>query len=153
MPDRESPVTRGRFSFCAYAWAGPNTLLGLLIGLVVLSFGGRVRTVGGCIEFSGGRMGTPASSPPPFFSFRAITFGHVILGLSAADLEAVRQHEHVHVGQYEIWGPLFLPAYVGSSVWQLLRRRDVYRDNFFEREAYARADANEESPVHSLGRR
>jgi hypothetical protein len=52
-------------------------------------------------------------------------------------LEAVREHEQVHVGQYEVWGPLFLPAYAASSIWQFMNGRRAYRDNFFERRAYA----------------
>ena len=120
----------------AYAWAGPNTLLGVLMGLVVLAFGGRIRLVRGALEFSG------APSPPTLLSFGAITFGHVILGVSEDGLEGAREHEHVHVAQYEAWGPFFLPAYAVSSIWQLLRRRHVYWDNFFEKQAYARSDAD-----------
>jgi hypothetical protein len=121
----------------AYVWAAPNTLLGLFAGLAVLSFGGRVCVVGGTLEFYGGLLGSFISSTPPLFHFRAITFGHAILGVSAADLEAVRQHEHVHVAQYEVWGPLFLPAYAASSIWQFMNGRHAYHDNFFERRAYA----------------
>jgi hypothetical protein len=123
----------------AYAWASPNTLLGLIAGLAVLAFGGRVRAACGVLEFSGGRCPKLVPSSPAVVRFGAITFGHVILGVDAATLDAVREHEHVHVAQYEAWGPLFLPAYVGSSVWQLVRRRHVYRDNFFERQARARS--------------
>ncbi|MDO8964417.1 MAG: hypothetical protein Q7W30_08015 [Coriobacteriia bacterium] len=46
-------------------------------------------------------------------------------------------HEHVHVRQYERWGPFFLPAYAISSLVQLARGGDPYRDNRFERQAYA----------------
>ena len=122
------------FLLAAYAWASPNTLLGLLAGLVVLALGGRVRVVRGVAEFSGG---LPASWVAGAIRFHAITFGHVILGVSEAELAAARSHEHVHVRQYEAWGPFFLFAYAGSSLWQLLRGRRMYRDNFFERQAYA----------------
>jgi hypothetical protein len=125
----------------AYAWASPNTLLGLIAGLAVLGFGGRARLVCGNLEFYGGRLGTLVSSAHAY-SFEAITFGHAILGVSAAQLEAARQHEHVHVAQYERWGPLFLPAYGASSLWQLVQGRHVYRDNFFERQAYAQSKAD-----------
>lgn len=121
----------------AYVWASPNTMLGLLAGILVLAFGGRLRVVHGAFEFSGGWLGSLMSSPQMLFHFRAITFGHVILGVTAVDLEAVRKHEQVHVAQYEVWGPLFLPAYAASSVWQLLHWRRAYHDNFFERQAYA----------------
>ena len=121
----------------AYAWAAPNTLLGLFAGLVVLAFGGQLRVVRGVLEFSGGWLCNRMSSAPTVFRFCAITLGHVILGVSAADLEAVRHHEHAHVTQYEAWGLLFLPAYVASSLWQILCGRRAYHDNFFERQAYA----------------
>jgi hypothetical protein len=121
----------------AYAWAGPNTLLGLAAGLVVLSLGGRVQLARGVAEFSGGLFAVLLSALPVVFRFNAITFGHVILGVGAAEMIAVREHEHVHVRQYEAWGPFFLLAYSASSVWQLLRGRCPYRDNYFERCAYA----------------
>ena len=122
-----------------YAWASPNTLLGLVAGVVVLAFGGRARVVRGCLEVGGGRLGELACRAPDPVRFSAITLGHVILGTGEADLDAVRGHEHVHVAQCEAWGPLFLPAYLASSAWQLVRRRNVYRDNHFERQAYARS--------------
>jgi hypothetical protein len=61
----------------------------------------------------------------------------VVLGSSPQMLAALRSHEQVHVRQYERWGVLFVPAYLASSAWQLLRGRHVYRDNWFEREAFA----------------
>ena len=120
----------------AYAWAGPNTLLGLLAGVVVLALGGRLRMVGGVAEFSGGLLSSSLAFPG-VLRFNAITFGHVILGVSEAELAAARSHEHVHVRQYEAWGPFFLFAYVASSAWQLLLGHRMYRDNFFERQAFA----------------
>jgi hypothetical protein len=121
----------------AYLWASPNTLLGLLAGLVVLLLGGTLRVVQGVLEFCVAQPGAGTNSLSRVFPFRAITFGHVILGASASELETARQHEHVHVIQYESWGPLFLPAYAASSLWQLVRGRRAYRDNFFERRAFA----------------
>jgi hypothetical protein len=131
----------------AYAWASPNTVLGLFVGLVALAFGGRVRLVLGILEFSGGRAGRAVSAAPALFSFSAITFGHVVLGVSAEALEAARQHEHVHVAQYETWGPLFLPAYAASSFWQVLRRRHAYWDNFFEKRAYEEVRCTSTDPA------
>lgn len=120
-----------------WVWAGPNTVLGVVAGVAMICLGGKMRCVRGAIEFSGGLAGRTAARLPPRFRFTAMTLGHVILGLSEADLAAARDHEHVHVRQYEEWGPFFLPAYAASSVWQLLCGRRAYRDNFFEREAYA----------------
>jgi len=124
----------------AYAWAGPNTLAGLVVGALVVTLGGRVRVVAGNLEFCGGLLGRAVTSAHALCPFAAVTLGHVIVSATACDLDAVRAHEHVHVAQYERWGPLFLPAYVGSSLWQVVRRRRLYRDNFFERQAYARSD-------------
>ncbi len=118
-------------------WAAPNTTLGLVAGVAMVCLGGRMRRVRGVIEISGGLAGRAAARLPARVRFTAMTLGHVILGLSETDLAAARDHEHVHVRQYEQWGPFFLPAYAASSLWQLLCRRRAYRDNYFEREAYA----------------
>ncbi len=123
----------------AYAWAAPYSLLGLLFGAVAVLFGARARIREGAVEFGGGRLGAMLSRLHAPFSFSAITFGHVILGTDAAALAAARAHEQVHVRQYERWGPLFIPAYLLSSLMQLVRGRRPYRDNRFEREAYSQA--------------
>jgi hypothetical protein len=120
-----------------YAWASPATLVGLLLGLFALALGARVRGVHGCLEFAGGGLrGAIARLPRPC-RFCAITLGHVIVCVDARSLDAVRAHEHVHVRQYECFGALFFPLYLGSSLVQLARGRDPYRDNHFEREAFA----------------
>jgi len=121
------------------AWAAPYSALGLCLGLTVLACGGHVRHRQGALEFGGGRLGQWLRRTG--LQFGAITFGHVILGLDAATLEAVRAHEQVHVRQYERWGPLFGPAYLLSSLVQLARGGRPYWDNRFEREAYAKATA------------
>ncbi len=121
----------------AYAWASPNTLVGAAFGLAAWSLGGRLRLHEGVVELSGGRLGTLVARLPPRMRFSAITFGHVVIGVSAPVMAAVRSHERVHVRQYECWGPLFLPAYLLSSTWQLARGRSPYRDNYFERLAFA----------------
>ncbi len=124
----------------AWLWASPNTALGLCMGLVALLAGGRATVTQGVVEFSAGRLARPVLALPPPLRFGAITFGHVVLALDAATLEATRIHEQAHVAQYERWGPLFLPAYAASSLWQLARGRGSYRDNAFERQA-RRAEA------------
>jgi hypothetical protein len=53
-------------------------------------------------------------------------------------LDFCRSHELVHVRQYERWGVLFIPAYLLCSLVLWLTGRDPYRDNPFEREAYAK---------------
>jgi hypothetical protein len=76
----------------------------------------------------------------------AMTLGHVVVGRTAAGLDLAREHELVHVRQYERWGPLFGPAYVLASAYLWFAGRDPYRDNPFEREAYALADSRPRRP-------
>jgi len=125
------------FRLLAYAWASPNTVLGVLFGLVMLGLGGRVQIVAGIAEFHSGIAGRFFASRPHPFCFGAITLGHVILGTCQKQLAALRAHEHVHVRQYEHWGIFFLPAYALSSLWEVSHGRCGYRNNFFERQAYA----------------
>ncbi|MBM3770441.1 MAG: hypothetical protein FJW27_03970 [Acidimicrobiia bacterium] len=66
----------------------------------------------------------------------ALTLGHLVLGRDLEALESTRVHERVHVRQYEQWGPLFVPAYLASSVWAVATGRHFYLDNWFERQAF-----------------
>ncbi len=65
-----------------------------------------------------------------------MTLGHVIWGRTSSDLDRTRDHEWVHVKQYERWGPFFIPAYFFSSFWAWRKGQHPYLDNFFEVEAY-----------------
>lgn len=123
----------------SYAWASPNTVIGLALGLLANLFGAQLRQQQGVFEFSGGGLGRLFAAPRLACPFRAVTLGHVILATDAATLDCARGHEQVHVRQYEQWGPLFLPAYFASSIWQLACGRRCYRDNWFERQAYDRS--------------
>jgi hypothetical protein len=106
-------------------WAAPGSLLGLLLA----PFFRRHRVLGGILVCEGAawprRLG---------WRYKAITLGHVVLCVDDLD-EATLKHELVHVTQYERWGPLFLPAYVGASLWCIVRGRHHHRDNPFERAA------------------
>jgi hypothetical protein len=119
-----------------YLWAGPYTLLGLLLGGIGVLFGASLRRHHGVVEIFGGRIGTWLARLRPW-GFAAMTLGHVILAVDRSALAQLRQHERVHVRQYERWGLFFLPAYFLSSLLQLLRGRNPYRENHFERQAYA----------------
>ncbi len=44
-------------------------------------------------------------------------------------------HERVHVRQYELWGPVFIPAYLAAAMWGLVTRTGAYDGNYFEQEA------------------
>ena len=120
-----------------YLWAAPYTVLGLLLGAVAVLAGAKWRQHHGVIEVFGGRIGAGIARLPPLLGFSAMTLGHVILAVDRSTLAQLRLHEHVHVRQYERWGPFFLPAYLLSSLLQLLRGRNPYRENHFERQAYA----------------
>lgn len=92
-----------------YAWALPNTLLGLVLGL--LSF--RLPRVDEDIVVFVGR-------PLGFLWIiarmrrQAVTFGHVVLSTAPLD-GPLRRHELAHVGQYERYGPAYIPVYL--ALW------------------------------------
>ena len=119
-----------------YLWASPNSLVALAVVLALSPFGVRAKVVAGVLEVHGLVVTRILGSIPPRGMTSTLTLGHVVFGLSSADLERSRSHERVHVRQYAVWGPFFLPAYGLSSLWQRLRGRDPYRDNYFERQAY-----------------
>jgi len=122
-----------------YLWVSPASLLGLALGLLAVACGARARVVDGALEVAGGSISSLILRLPEGLRFGAITLGHVIVGLDHGVLAHARSHEQVHVKQYEKWGLFFFPLYLGSSVVQLLRGRDPYRDNCFEAEAFAKA--------------
>lgn len=119
----------------AVIWASPNSLLGLVLGLLTLATGGGAQVRRHVLEFHGGfsRWLLVRLAPEGIL---AMTLGHTIIGLSSAALDIARDHEHVHVRQYEAWGPLFLPAYLWCSLVAWRRGQRAYRDNYFERQAY-----------------
>ena len=140
---------RFAFRLIAYAWAAPNTVLGLATGLVMLSLGGRLRFVAGVAEFHGGWLGRIVARLPESVGFGAMTLGHVIVGIDQATLRVLREHEQVHVRQYEQWGLFFLPAYVLSSFWQVVNGRSAHGSNFFERQACAVLQVRQEFAAES----
>jgi hypothetical protein len=121
--------------FLAYLWAAPNTLLGVGLASIALCSGGRARTERGVLEVHGG-FARFFLRRCLFVKASALCLGHVILGQDRECLDDARDHEHVHVRQYERWGPFMLPAYFLSSFLAWRRGDDYYLDNCFEREAY-----------------
>lgn len=117
-----------------FIWASPATLLGLIVGTIGLATGGHARRVGRTLEFHGGFVTWLLARCP--VNPLALTLGHAILGRSGDALDRARPHELVHVRQYERWGPFFIPAYLLCSLVLFIRRRDPYRGNPFERQAY-----------------
>jgi hypothetical protein len=124
------------------AWAAPCSLVGLLAAALVVLGGGHARRAGGIVEVVW--RPTARGWLARWLPFRAITLGHVVVAVSSRDLSACRRHELVHVRQYERWGVLFFPAYALSSLWQGLRGRRPYWDNWFEVQARRLAAARQE---------
>jgi len=118
-----------------YLWAAPVTAVAMLFVPLAYLTGGRAQVVRGVVEVHGGFVGLllrrglvrPAA---------AMTLGHVILGRDRDCLERSRNHEHVHVRQYERWGILMIPVYLAASAVLYLKGLDPYLDNPFEREAF-----------------
>ncbi|PXW96569.1 hypothetical protein C7444_10688 [Sphaerotilus hippei] len=135
LPGRPAAIRPRRWP--AYAWAAPASLIGLGAALGWRLLGGRSQVVDGVLEVGGGRVPHLVARLPRACRFEAITLGHVILGTDRRTLARLRPHEQVHVRQYERWGLLFFPLYGAASLLALLRGRDPYRDNRFEREAFA----------------
>jgi hypothetical protein len=129
------PARNAMQRFARYLWAAPCSTVGLVMALPALLLGGSARLVNGVIEISAAAFLSRVGCRR--LPFRAITFGHVIIGASRSSLRRLRSHERVHVGQYETWGVLFFAAYPLSSLLQLLRGRSPYWHNRFERQAYA----------------
>lgn len=120
----------------AVFWAAPTSLVGLVL-LVPFGRGARVRCVQGALEVWGPGIESMFQRFSPNGA-QAMALGHLVLGTKDEVLAAVRRHERVHVRQAECCGPLFLPLYLGASLWLYLLGKDWYRNNPFEVQAYSR---------------
>ncbi len=123
----------------AILWASPYTLLGLALGTLGLCTGGAARIRGRVIEFHGGAVKWLLQNCFFHDGAMAFTLGHTILGQTDAALDISREHELVHVRQFERWGLLMGPAYVGCSLVLWLTGQRPYYDNPFEQEAFGRS--------------
>jgi hypothetical protein len=121
--------------FAKILWAAPCTVVGLAIAVIPLMMGGKVKYSAGALEATYRRTQAGCGRFARRLPFRGIVFGHVILAVTAEELQSIGPHERVHVKQYERWGPLFFIAYGASSLWQALKRRNPYWDNHFEVQA------------------
>jgi hypothetical protein len=118
-----------------YFWPLPYTIFGLMVFLVpirgsrsLLFHRGTVGVIGPAVE----RLLVRA---PVLGGAAAMTFGHAILARDRETFFSTWNHERIHVDQYQKWGWLFVPMYLGVSVWLMLIRKDPYWDNPFEIEA------------------
>ncbi|MBA4188355.1 MAG: hypothetical protein C0467_10160 [Planctomycetaceae bacterium] len=117
-----------------YVWASPNSVLGLGLLPFVLMSGGRARFQSGVVELYGGFAAWFLRNIAG--GAGAMTLGHVIVARDLRMLNFTRNHEHVHVGQYMQWGPLFLPMYGLSSFLCWRAGLNPYLENRFEKVAY-----------------
>jgi hypothetical protein len=89
-----------------FLWTLPNTLLGLLAGLLTFQ---RPSIREGLIVFDRGPRGLTRAMLRA--GRTAMTVGFVIV--SARRVEGrLLAHERHHVRQYCVWGPLFIPVYL-----------------------------------------
>jgi hypothetical protein len=107
----------------AYLWNSPNTLLGLLIGMLNPAL---PRWHGGAFEFYLQRG--LVCSVCRLMRISAFTLGDCVL-YAVPVVENLRVHEMRHVRQYRLLGPFFLPLYF------LLLAAFGYCDHPFERDA------------------
>jgi hypothetical protein len=89
-----------------FVWTLPNTLLGLVLGLLTFQ---RPRVRHGLLLFD--RTPRGVTRLLPRLGRTAMTVGFVIVSARALDGRLLA-HERHHVRQYMAWGPLFLPVYL-----------------------------------------
>jgi hypothetical protein len=112
-------------------------VFGLILAGIVKASGGNCKRHGNALEASNGAASRLLWLMNPWGNIEAITLGHVILARDPATAARLRTHEHTHVRQYERWGVVFPFAYLASSAIAVMKGGDAYRDNVFEREAFA----------------
>ena len=115
-----------------YIWASPASAIGVCAACIAGLIGAELGRVSGVLEVTLAPRGAVLCKAVARLPFAAITFGHIVIARSAQEQAALRQHERVHVTQYELWGALFLVVYPLESLFQLLRGRKPYLDNRFE---------------------
>ena len=116
-------------------WAAPYSMIGVLIGSAGLCSGGQVRLEQGVLEFHAPLIGWLLDRLP-LQKALAMTLGHTVIARHQEALDVTREHERIHVRQFERWGILMGPAYLGCSLALWIKGKDAYWDNPFEREAY-----------------
>ena len=104
-----------------FAWTLPNTLLGVILGLLTFQTP-HVRE--GLVVFDRHPRGLTRLMPR--LGRSAMTVGFVVL--SSRPLEGrLLAHERHHVHQYMVWGPLFIPVYFLLAIPFGYRRHPMER--------------------------
>lgn len=108
-------------AWLGYLWTLPNTLLGVVLGLLTFQ---APRLTDGLVLFDRAPRGVTWLLPR--LGRSAMTIGVVIL--SAVPVEGpLLAHERHHVRQYLAWGPLFIPVYLLLAVPFGYRRHPMER--------------------------
>jgi hypothetical protein len=102
-----------------FLWTLPNTILGLLAGLLTFQ---RPSFREGLVLFDRGPRGLTRVMQRA--GRTAMTIGFVIV--SAERVEGrLLAHEREHVRQYGAWGPLFIPVYLLLAIGHGYRRHPM----------------------------
>ena len=108
-------------TWLGFIWTSPNTLLGLLLGLLTFQV---PRLAHGLVLFDRGPRGLTALMRRA--GRGAMTIGFVVL--SSVPVEGhLLAHERHHVRQYCAWGPLFIPVYLVLAIPYGYRRHPMER--------------------------
>jgi hypothetical protein len=118
-----------------YLWPSPYTLLGLLVFFIPIRGARSLLVHRGTIGVIGPAIECLLVRVPIIGGAAAMTFGHSILAKDRDTFYSTWDHERVHVDQYQRWGLLFVPMYLGVGLWLKIRGKDPYWDNPFEIEA------------------
>ena len=118
-----------------YLWPSPYTLLGLLVFFLPIRGARSLLVHRGTIGVIGPAIERLLVRVPIIGGAAAMTFGHSILAKDRDTFYSTWDHERVHVDQYQRWGLLFVPMYLGVGLWLKIRGKDPYWDNPFEIEA------------------
>lgn len=97
-------------TWLGFIWTLPNTLLGLVVGLLTFQL---PRLSDGALIFDRSPRGVTALMPKAGRS--AMTLGFVIVA-SRPVTGTLLAHERHHIRQYCVWGPFFIPVYVALAI-------------------------------------
>jgi hypothetical protein len=96
-------------TWLGFVWTVPNTVIGLVLGLLTF----QVPRLDGAVIFDRDPRGLTALMPR--LHRTAMTIGFVIV--SAAPVEGtLSAHERHHIKQYCVFGPFFIPVYLALAI-------------------------------------
>jgi hypothetical protein len=106
-------------TWLGFIWTLPNTLLGLVVGLLTFQL---PRWADGAVIFDRTPRGVSALMPRANRS--AMTIGFVIVSARPVT-GTLLVHERHHIRQYCAWGPLFIPVYLALAIPYGYRRHPM----------------------------